>query len=310
MRTSYGDGVNGAAAEAPVLTTTYGSRRPRGGRRTRWRPQAITGADRAAIAEAIAAYGDAANAKTRERLIEDFTEFHRINHISVGEAFKPFVGQLRRCGLMWSTISTYVGYLRPLLPELRRAYHEVRRVVDLAHADESAMHSRSPIVLSESRNIAGVLEDVAMRAAVYLLTATGGRMADLRRLRRRQIKVGSKKLCVEFRVMKNRRRRGQRVVLRVPHTWSGPPTDSVLRYLAHGEPEQPLLGHLTATVVNKELLQACERLSYRRMTTYDFRKRFMQIAYEKSGNDATRAQRYTLHLSSKTVEAFYLEATN
>ena len=80
---------------------------------------------------------------------------------------------------------------------------EVAKLIHLAHADEDAI-TATPATDDDLRLI-GALPDCPERRAILCIRFTGPRLADLRRLRRKQFAMSPSQVKIEVRITKNRR---------------------------------------------------------------------------------------------------------
>jgi hypothetical protein len=139
-------------------------------------------------------------------------EFGALNQ-SAPNVFLLLVGQWRRAGLKYSTMDTYLGYLRPQIKatatvaELSK-FTAVAKAVSLAHASEetrSAPDSTSTALLALIAQAAADL-----RPLLYIMLCTGARVADLQRVKREHVSITAQHCSARFGVTKNRRRRSLR----------------------------------------------------------------------------------------------------
>ncbi len=188
------------------------------GRRAKWSPRALTQVDEDVVVTFGRKYASLDNARTRRRVIQQFVEALTISGItSVPKGFRRWVGSLHRAGLRWSTVDTYSTYVLQYLNRLPLSFTEgaelraVKKIVALAHADEDA--KIAPVLdLNELRSILQRAKefDEGLHYLLLFIVISGGRVADLRRLRNRQIRLTMNLLQVQWRITKNHRSRSGR----------------------------------------------------------------------------------------------------
>jgi integrase len=300
--------ASAAGHDAPIATEPSATN-PRLGRRALWKPATCTAEDERLAEEFLRAHAFDRNSATRERIRRQAQDFFRLNEGStINNVYLLLVGQWRRCGLKFSTIDTYFGYLRPHLRAVATAtdfskFGTIAKAVALAHAGEetkTAPDSTSEELLRITARAQGDLQPL-----LYIMLTTGARVADLQRVKRRQIALTASHTTVIFGVTKNRRRRSLRKRLIIPHTWFGSPDASVRDFFAFGEKDQPVFGSWTANTVNERLRDLCALNNSARLTSYSFRRNYMRKVLEVYEGDAVKAQRHTLHLNPHIVEAHY-----
>jgi integrase len=273
-------------------------------RKQRWLPSRVIAEDREAASALVAAWGDP-NSGTQERIRRYVSDFLRL-HQEEDDIFVLMAGQMIRSGLKFSTICTYLQYCKPLLtswsPTVRASYRSTLRMTHLAHADEDTKQIKD-IDLHEAmafvRASKGTLKHFA-----YILGLTGARARDLSRLRRKQIKVTNTGIRIEFRVMKNRRKRTMRAAVFFKYRDFFPASPRTLKFLKEGDKEQLLFGNWNATSFNNKSKLMNNLSSY--ITTKAFRRMFINRTFERL-KDIEKVKTYTLHISSRTIEAFYLK---
>lgn len=265
------------------------------GRKRKWTPLLSVPEDLERADSIERLYGSAN--RTPDRIRNDYIAFCRLNGYTSEQGIKPFIGQALRCGLKVGSVDTYLGYLRPLCRGLK-SYHHWAAIVALAHADEDSKTA----IDADLAALLGILDLTSLqhKPLIWLLIATGIRVRDAARLRRKQIQITEDGILkIELRITKNRRRRRHRAHLEVPVSWSGAPSRSIVRYLNQGDPEQLLFGNYNANVVNR-ILKAC---SVEKITTYTFRRRFFNELFEYFPPEQARS--YTLHFSEHMFHAHY-----
>ena len=239
----------------------------------------------------------ATNQRASIQVRNDFEEFANLNGLSLEEAVKPYVGQTLRAGLKPSSLDTYLGYLKPLLRRFP-AYYTWCKIVALAHADSEAK-TAVDASLASLKEVLKAME-IKNKPIVWFLISTGMRVADARRLRRKQISLTKTDLVVQCRIMKNRRKRRHRFVLRIPVEWSMNPPPSFRRLLSTGDDEQCIFGHYNVASINA-LLKPWS------LSSYTFRRRFFKEVVDRVGLGEMRL--YTGHFSESIFQAHYQKWT-
>ncbi len=228
------------------------------------------------------------------------------------ESFRGWVGAAIRDGLKYSTINTYSAYLTAVvLPDLtlseRASWRLIRQLIKAAAADEDG----GGAVAATSAEVCLVLPRLSLldRQTVALITYTGARLADIRRLRRKQIRISVNRIQVQVRLSKNRRKRSLRRILKVHDvaTMVGLSLDGSLEEpLGEGvDPEDRPFVHQTVAHINARLKTICAELSLPKLTTYSFRKFFIQAIIQHYEYDWPRIIATTLHCNMDVVAAHY-----
>ena len=276
-------------------------------RRQLWMPTRVLAEDREAARALAAAWADP-NWGTQERVRRHVLDFLRLNQ----EEDNPFLllaGQMKRCGLRFSTIVTYLQYCKPLVSSwslpIRASYRSTLRMAHLAHADEDTKQIKD-IDLQEAMAFVNASKGT-LKCFAYILGLTGARARDLSRLRRKQIRVTDTGIRIEFRVMKNRRKRAMRAAVFFKYRDFFPASPRTLKYLREGDKEQSLFGNWNANSFNQKSKLMSEPLS--RITTKSFRRMFINRTFERL-KDVEKVKAYTLHISSRTIQAFYLKGNS
>ena len=279
------------------------------GRSSLWTPQVLINEDRLGAEAFVKEYEDSSNKRTRARVVENFHTFTSLNAISFIEALPLFIGQCRRTGLMFSTIDTYFGYFRSLsmTPTERREYGRMSKLVAHAHAEEEGRPET--VCDGDKAQLLALLTAVPRDAEplLFLLLATGGRLRDLCRLRRRQIVVKAKTLNISFRVTKNRRKRSLRSSVAIPHKWLTAPSKRVFLFFKNGNKDQRIFAHWNVAAANEMLSRLCPMVNLPSLTTRFFRKCFLTRAFTECNGDLELVTRYSLHLNKQTISAHYLK---
>jgi site-specific recombinase XerD len=245
--------------------------------------------------------------RTKERVQEKYREFCSLSELPLKEGLQTFVGRMINCQLSAGTINVYVGFLKNLVsPSL---FWNVRRATQLAHAD------------AETRSAVSITTEVAekiisslsrrTKAIVYLMFVTGARAADLIRLRGSQIKVTESRVVLEFRIMKHRRRRGLRTFFASDAKMIMQPPSDVLRFFKEISCERSLMAFrpfagMTASTINNSIRAVAQPES--KISTYSFRKLFINLVLAKNKGDLSKVAHYTKHFRTSTLEAYYQRA--
>jgi hypothetical protein len=224
---------------------------------------------------------------------------------------KWFIGVQRshQPPLKWSTLATYARYIRAYvrrhlkLTELH-SYDIVYKLIRLAHADEDC---KSAMVASDEE-IAFFLQpcsgsDIPLQAAALMISSCGLRLADLKRLRRKQIHMTLKMTRAEVRISKNRRHRGLRRILRLDanEIWGRDNPKPLVDFLdSCTEPDERIFSKITIAAFNNFIKKRAKHLS-----SYSFRKRFIQDIAVWKNFDWKETIRYTLHCNEDVVAAHY-----
>jgi len=257
------------------------------------------------------AYTNDANTSQRARVVADFISFDALNACADPcETFRLWVGACRKQGVAWSTIDTYSGYISKVVKydlswAQRNAWREIKAVIRAAHAD-SDTRSAPPCTIDQLKILLPKLS-LDTRLGVSAIAFTGCRLRDIRRWRRKQAVLRPKKIAVEVRLTKNRRKRCLRRTLRVnPLRFLGLTTDpALIQVFLHGEPDVRPLEYLSVHAINAELATVCRSLGWMKFTTYSFRKLFIRCVSEKYEYDWSRVVNLTLHTGVDVVAAHY-----
>lgn len=245
---------------------------------------------------------------TAERIRREFKSFCEINAYDPLDALKPCIGQMLRCGLQYSTTDTYVGYVRPLFPRYSPVYSRWKKALALAHADEDTCLVRD-LSTQEVRRLLDKIADPCLNALIFIMASCGCRCRDAARLRRKQIcftEDGS--LRIEFRILKQRRKREHRYIFKAPLNWFGPPSYRARRYLCEGHPEQRLFAAFyRADACNLSLAQFYKK-EEKPPTTKTFRRYFINELMLWCNEDTRLVAKYTGHFRPGTIDAFYRRA--
>lgn len=250
------------------------------------------------------------NFLTRARVVREYQQFQEMNDLSPTIAVKAWIGAQLRAGRKIGTVHTYLVYaltaVRSSLSSLEKLeWSRVMRVVSAAHADAdtaSAPYCDPDTFCSVITHMQG-----PTRLAASLIAFSGLRVADMARLRRKQIRFGKNELQIQVRLSKNRRSPAKRKILRLTNVSDmlGYTLDDQLRQLAGGDPnERPLQG-ITADEVNRALRTATQTAGVGHLTTYSLRKLFIQQISAFYQYDWQRVIEVTLHTKIDVVAAHY-----
>ena len=199
-------------------------------------------------------------------------------------------------GLSEGTIETYLGYAGA--PRRCRAY----RAAALAHADADCQHAHD-VEAEKLQQIIKSQSDPCFQALLWLMFATGSRNKDICRLRHSQIKLNYKLKCtsVEYRLTKNLRKRSTRRVITVPWKWRMPPPAQVALFLTKDSSDRPFRRYANVSCTNAKIKESD---AGRKVTTYSFRRNFMQFLDSKF-ESAEERMKYSMHASHGILEAHY-----
>ena len=239
---------------------------------------------------------------TKERLRQFMDSFLIINgYETVDEAAPGLLGQMLE-ELEVSTVACYIGKMwsgRPQGPLAARARRATRR----ANAKRAGGHARDAPVRLLKKAIRRLPNRSLVKSAIEIVLKTGLRCKDLQRLTRSDVTRVTKTMVLRLRYTKGIRDRAGRRHLRVP-TWFGAMRESTVHRLTQGSKwDHPFAG-VDAGMLNRALKRAAPG---QRLTTYSFRRCFMQRAIHAcKGDFEEAAQRYTMHRNPKILEAFYV----
>ena len=279
------------------------------------RPALVADADRELWRNVASQYGDAENDKTRSRVLEDFLAFANMNSLHACDTLPLFAALGIRCGLEWSTMDTYTGYLtKPigasLNPLEKERWRQTRRIIKAAHADSECKGAPCANIGQIQKVLCKL--SLKVRQAVAAITYTGARLRDVRRWRRKQMFFSPRRIAVQVRLAKNRRRRSQRKILRLsePAHKLGLEVDASLLQIQdekqHSDLEERPFENISITRVNKEIAHACQKLSIvPKLTTYSFRKFYIKGITVFYNYDWPTIIQYTLHTNVNVVQAHY-----
>lgn len=289
------------------MTKFHGSMK---GRRCKWIPQKIVDADTAFAAELEHLYGVVDKNPVRVRAF--FVRFTEINGLNASASLGPWIGQMRRCKLLASTVNTYLEHVSSLFSGSNRVeYRKWAKICGLAHADEEgALPLKATLCLKSLRSIEQRCgSDPPLSALSFILTSTGSRCRDASRLRRSQIRFGKSarggsQLIVMWRITKTRRKRWLRHTLRIPFSWSGKPSEVTRKYITQGDPNQRLFTHYRNASSFNRALKVTGRV-VGKVTSKTFRRAFINRLLRRFGEDAMQVKRFTGHFKESCIQAFY-----
>ncbi len=174
-------------------------------------------------------------------------------------------------------LDTYCHYIltflkRNLSPGDLVVFNYVLKLVGLAHANEDCLAAVPATV--EECGVISRAADCDEKQATLAMRYTGMRLADLRRLRRKQIYLTPKQIQVEVRVTKNRRKRKFRRILRIPcnQVWGkrGDCPPCLINFLKGGQPDDLPFSGVTVAKLNRFIKCHTPKLS-----SYSFRELFI-----------------------------------
>lgn len=275
------------------------------GRRRKWTPQVLSNADKVCTESFKKDY--LSDNKSKQNVVALFLEFVRINQLTIGEALCLWIGQQRRCRVAWSSIVTNLGYVSCLFRGPDRHYFtSAKKGADMAHADmdPTIVTSKSDAELLSLIEEVGV-HDPLLATHLYLIFASGGRSRDISRLRRKQICRNGGRLTIEFRIMKNRRKRAHRFLLEVPKELYARIPDCVNKFLSRGNPKcRPFKSYFCASKVVSDLKKYSRKS---RITTKTFRRAYVRRVRSFCKGDQENMKLFTGHFQGSTLNSFYQE---
>ena len=277
------------------------------GRRKMWSPRLLTAEDMSLGQKFVEENQPTHNLKTSQRVQADYLQFCDINCLVPSEGLVPFIGQMLASKLKEGTIEDYVLHVSAL--SAMKGNSDTQRIVDACKLAHGEANTKSACDADDSTLIRLIRTcRPEFRATLWLHLQTGLRHRDLRRLKKDQILFSKKNLRVLVKITKGRRSRTKRSFMCIPWWFLAPPK-SVLDELQAcepgAEPTTPLLGKEGACYckVQREIKRLDERL-----TTYTFRRAFINRAFEESNGDVNlTARNYTLHRNPEMLSAFYLD---
>jgi len=229
---------------------------------------------------------------------------------------RGLMGQLRRCGLKWSSINTYMRYALDYLLENHHVTSSEKmritrmmKVVRIMAADEDVVQARRASLTTLKKVLRATPS--SHKPAVAMLLMTGGRWKDLTKLRFNQMRALKGCLRVQYRWCKNRTKPQDRFPLRVPHEL-GVVTPKCLRRLLSRQRSVPLSRqrpwlHVSTKKMNDVLRKACAAAGVEKLTTYSFRHNYIAraIGYARANN--LEVHHLTGHMSGRLIDACYSE---
>lgn len=281
------------------------------GRKANFRPRLTSTQDRETWDAVARLYGDEINEKARSVVVANFISFYKMNQLlSLPLTLKYWAGAMINDGNKWSTVSTYSAYItKAVFPDLspveRVEWRALRRIIRSAHADEDT--TSAPVCGLEVLPLVLRSLPLQLRRAVAAISFTGVRMADLRRLRNKQMCYRRNAIKVQVRVSKNRKTRAKRRVLRIQNVLAtlGLQTDFSLLNADISDKEARPFSSLTTTKVNAALKEVCGKNGWARFTTYSFRKFFVQAVSRYCNYKWIDVIDFTLHCGIDVVAAHY-----
>lgn len=162
-----------------------------------------------------------------------------------------------------------------------------------------------------ARQIVSALPIGPLRDLSSLILIAGLRLRDWTRVRKRQVRLDRRKkeVVISVRVPKNRRRRSTRTILHLPFRYVSPYLQvfesfaAVAASAAAGE-EQPF-ADITAGRLNRALARAANRQGLPRVTSYAFRRLYINRWIRICRRDWKAVCEKTLHQNADVVKAHY-----
>jgi hypothetical protein len=222
------------------------------------------------------------------------------------ECFDLFVGQLQAVYAPGS-IETYCKYVRSSFTwDQKKETAVMLAAVCAQHADSDTTHAPD-CTLAQLRETLLNIRDQDVRMALYLMLITGMRLADICRLRRKQIALKRRgtsraRIFVQVRFTKNRRKRQLRRILMVPLPWFGEEIGGMLDTLEGLNPDDFVAPWSARSKAHGILKKLSDKLGFP-VKTYSFRRHFIEVVQKKVPEH--RWVDYTLHLNTKIIRAHY-----
>ena len=222
--------------------------------------------------------------------------------LSFDKVLWPLVGQMINSGLAFGTIHQYLLLAKPLFRTVGQ-YRRAIRAAALAHAESDSGHAN---------DVSGrVLDDIIVGAPkehqvfLYVMRICGARVHDLARLKGSQIflDVDSRVLHIQFRATKNRRTRGKRFCGKFFMAWAAAPSMDIVRSLLSLPKGICPFRRYNTSVVNTALRNITAKKGYPKVTSYSFRRSFMNKVFRDI--PPSERQAFTLHLCASTLFAHY-----
>lgn len=272
----------------------------RGASRTKWYPRVVTPVTLLRGRQRIAKY--APPNKDFYRRVEFLKVFFRINRLhSLEEGAEALYSSLSE-KLAEGSVVEYLktakevyGEAGPLFQRVMKAANKAHALADTSHAVDCASEDLlQSITLLQNKS-----RYVGIAAALELILKTGLRFCDIRTIGSVQLRFDSEMLKMEVRTAKNRKRRADRVIVRVPTSWFGELTLATQTFLAGG----PCAPFEKFTI--NDILNGLHTV-HASATTYSFRRCMFHKALVECDFDFEKCcQLYTLHKQTRTLRAYY-----
>lgn len=269
------------------------------GRRSKWVPHSITPCEVTIGQKYIEEH--LASRSAQSRVQANFLAMCELSGLEPDEAIPGYIGQLKESGLASGTIHEYLKAIRLLIRP--STYRPAIKACAAAHADADTTHAAD----LPGNQLDWLTEKAqpGLYEVLFFLRLTGARLADLRRLQRKQIVFKEEEAVVhiQFRRTKNRTKRSLRKSVEFPISWGGPVRGEVLRAFLQVPGYVKLFRPYTVSYVNRELKKLCAQVDYRSCTSYTFRRAFMDRVIRTV--PASERSEFTLHLNGHVLYAHY-----
>jgi hypothetical protein len=206
------------------------------------------------------------------------------------------------------TTVTYLSYAGEVLhgPAYKQAVKAAHRI----HADMEE-NDRGAVTTAALESLCS-LASAEMRPVLFLLLATGLRPTAVQQLKAHRIRVKDHQLVINVVHDKNIRCRRARRNLVLPGAWWSVLPEDVKNFFTQNTSTDLLFPWLTTTLVNNEMkrIQAIHRdelAPTRLMTSYCFRKNYINQVFEFCQGDEQEMLKYTLHKNVTTLRAYYIK---
>jgi hypothetical protein len=248
------------------------------------------------------------------RVTAEYLSYCDLNGFNIIEGVRYWIGGAIRDGIAPGTLDTYFNYLLPMLrrsttPDNLPLLLHCRAIVAALHADADT-GGATPATVDVCCQAIAACQEAKLRLTLNLLTMTGLRLKDLRRLRRRQIRISAKRVDVQVRLSKNRRRRCLRRVLTI-EDWQDKlqmNMDPRLLEILNEQSEEvsPRLNLSPLRDVNKHLrLFGCTSYSLRKFFINSMIRHFSTVKNGQLKTDWNSVLEMTLHTKIDIVRAHY-----
>ena len=294
----------------------------RQGRRPRWRPSPIQEEDIKVGQQLITTFSSVQNEKTRLRLLHDFETFLHWNQaLPARLQLTGLLGQMRRAGLMEGTIQEY---FKKFLPDMERGLFPGRSsnreesiwIANL-HRVISKMHAACETKHAVEAHTSSLLQAIAKvhpygkeeGAIVKVILMTGLRAIDISRMNINKIIVTEKAIGVSLSWTKGIKKRTHRRHLSFPF-WFGKLKRKDLK-LAYKLVRRTSKNKETLASRINRFLKKSRSKDAPRLTTYSFRRAFVQKALRVChGDGVLAARKYTAHRNVDILLSHYQTLNN